>query len=48
MCEALHHKVIDLKRIRIMNIELGKLPISEYREIEGKELDELLRSLQLR
>jgi 23S rRNA pseudouridine2604 synthase len=48
MCEALHHKVIDLKRIRIMNIELGKLPISEYREITGKELDGLLKSLQLK
>jgi len=48
MCEALHHKVIDLKRIRIMNIELGKTPLGEYREITGKELDELLRSLQLR
>src|ERR1035437_2001549 len=25
MCEALHHQVTDLKRIRIMNIELGKI-----------------------
>lgn len=48
MTEALHHRVIDLKRIRIMNIELGKIPLGEYREITGKELDELLRSLQLR
>lgn len=48
MAEALHHKVIDLKRIRIMNVELGKIPLGEYREITGKELDELLRSLQLR
>jgi 23S rRNA pseudouridine2604 synthase len=48
MCEALHHKVIDLKRIRIMNVELGKTPLGEYREITDKELDELLRSLQLR
>lgn len=48
MAEALHHRVIDLKRIRIMNVELGKIPLGEYREITGKELDELLRSLQLR
>jgi 23S rRNA pseudouridine2604 synthase len=47
MCEALHHKVIDLKRIRIMNIELDKTPLGEYREITDKELDELLRALQL-
>lgn len=48
MSEALHHKVVDLKRIRIMNVELGKTPIGEYREITGKELDELLKSLQLK
>jgi pseudouridine synthase len=47
MCEALHHKVIDLKRIRIMNIELDKIPLGAFREIKGKELDELLKSLQL-
>jgi len=48
MCEALHHKVIDLKRIRIMNIELGKTPLNAYREIKGAELDAFLHSLQLR
>lgn len=48
MCEALHHKVIDLKRIRIMNIELGKLNEGEYREIKGPELDTLLKSLKLK
>ena len=48
MCEALHHKVIDLKRIRVMNIELGKLNEGEYREIKGSELDTLLKSLQLK
>lgn len=48
MCEALHHKVIDLKRIRIMNIELKNLNEGEYREIKGGELDILLKSLNLR
>lgn len=48
MCEALHHKVIDLKRIRIMNIELKKLNEGEYREIKGEELDTLLKSLKLK
>lgn len=47
MCEALHHKVIDLKRIRIMNIELGKLKNGEYREIKGEELSVFLKSLNL-
>jgi pseudouridine synthase len=47
MCEALHHKVIDLKRIRIMNIKLDKIPLGGYREIKGEKLDILLKSLQL-
>ncbi len=48
MCEALHHKVIDLRRVRIMNIELDKIPLGEYREIKGSELDTLLKLLQLK
>lgn len=47
MCEALHHKVVDLKRIRIMNVELGKIAYGEFREIKGEELDTLLKSLNL-
>lgn len=48
MCEALHHKVIDLKRIRIMNIELDKIKEGEYRIIEGEELNKFLKSLKLK
>jgi 23S rRNA pseudouridine2604 synthase len=47
MCEALHHTVIDLKRIRVMNVELEKTPLGEFREIKGDELHILLKSLQL-
>jgi 23S rRNA pseudouridine2604 synthase len=47
MSEALHHKVINLKRIRVMNIKLGKTPIGEFREIKGEELNTLLKSLRL-
>jgi 23S rRNA pseudouridine2604 synthase len=47
MSEALHHTVTDLKRVRIMNIELGKIPLGGFEEIKGKELDELLKSLNL-
>lgn len=47
MCEALHHNVIDLKRIRILNINLEKIPLGEFREIKGKELNELLELLNL-
>jgi 23S rRNA pseudouridine2604 synthase len=48
MCEALHHEVVDLKRIRIMNIELGKIPFGSFREIKGEELNEFLKSLNLK
>lgn len=47
MAEALHHEVINLKRIRIMNIELGKLPFGAFEEIKGKDKEQLLQSLQL-
>lgn len=38
MAEALHHKVIDLKRIRVMNINIGNIKEGEYRPILGLEL----------
>jgi 23S rRNA pseudouridine2604 synthase len=47
MTEALYHEVIDLKRIRVMNIELGKILPGEYREIKGAELNEFLKSFGL-
>jgi len=47
MCEALHHNVINLKRIRIMNIELDKILFGEYREIKSEELNIFLKSLNL-
>ena len=34
-----------LKRIRIMNIELGNLPIGSYREATKEELDELKKQI---
>ena len=47
MCEALHHNVINLMRIRILNIKLDKIPLGDFREIKGKELEELLKLLNL-
>lgn len=41
MCDELSYKVIDLKRIRILNIKLGNLKLGEYREIKGNELSKL-------
>lgn len=45
MCANLFNDVADLKRIRIMNIQLGSLPEGSFRPIEGEELDEFLRNL---
>lgn len=45
MCEALDYRVRWLKRVRIMNINLGDLPEGEYREITGEELKQLEQML---
>ena len=41
MCKTLGYEVTHLKRIRIMNVELGKLLPGKYRELTGEELEEL-------
>ncbi|WP_022760120.1 pseudouridine synthase [Butyrivibrio sp. AD3002] len=38
MCNAFGYGVVRLKRVRILNIELGELGYSEHRMIEGDEL----------
>ncbi|WP_434311530.1 pseudouridine synthase [Hominifimenecus sp. rT4P-3] len=45
MCEALGCRVVELKRLRVMNITLGDLKPGEYRKIEGPEKDELFALL---
>ena len=47
MCVALFNQVKDLKRTKIMNIELGKLPSGSHRAIIGEELNMFLRNLGL-
>lgn len=47
MCAYLGYEVRSLKRIRIMNIELGSLPAGSYREVTVAEQDELYRGLRL-
>lgn len=39
MCSALFQDIVDLKRIKIMNIKLDKLKPNQFREIKGKELE---------
>lgn len=43
MCKENGYEVTHLKRIRIMNVELGTLAVGKYRELSGKELEELYR-----
>jgi 23S rRNA pseudouridine2604 synthase len=45
MCEYLDYRVVKLKRIRIMNIELN-VGIGKYRDLTKKELSELNRLLE--
>lgn len=47
MCSNLFQEVSELKRIRIMNIELGKLSPNSYRTIEGGELEIFLKALKM-
>ena len=46
MCEALGYEVIKLKRTRIMNIRLDKLPSGEWRFLSDEELATLNKLLE--
>ena len=46
MCGELGYNVQKLKRIRIMNIELGNLPVGQYRKVTDSELKELMRKIR--
>ncbi len=41
MCEYFGFSVVKLKRIRVINIDLGDLPVGKYRELTENELAEL-------
>ncbi|RHW40342.1 23S rRNA pseudouridine(2604) synthase RluF [Neobacillus notoginsengisoli] len=45
MCEALGYEVYRLQRIRIMNIELGNLPVGQWRDLTKKEKARLFADL---
>lgn len=47
MCGELGYRVMTLKRIRIMNIHLGKLNTGDYRKVTPKEWEELEWQLEL-
>lgn len=46
MCDTLGYKVVRLKRIRVMNIELGKLKVGTYRKVSPMEKKILLSYLK--
>ena len=47
MIVALFNEVTSLRRVSIMNIKIGSLATGAYRKIEGEELQEFLKSLDL-
>ena len=46
MCAYFGYEVKKLKRVRIMNLTLGNLPVGKYREVTGKELEDLLKLME--
>ena len=46
MCENLGYRVLTLKRVRIMNIELNKLAIGNWRHLTYKEVQQLDKLLK--
>ena len=48
MCKELGNEVASLKRVRIMNIELGNLPYGKWRQVSGSELETLYESVGMK
>jgi 23S rRNA pseudouridine2604 synthase len=46
MCEVFGYDVISLKRVRIMNIQLGNLAVGKWRYLSEPETNELMQMLQ--
>lgn len=46
MCEFLGYRVMTLKRIRIMHIHLGDLPVGQWRPLTHPELTELMADIR--
>lgn len=48
MVSAIKNVVVELERVRILNVRLDNLSSGEYRPIEGNELERFLKKLGLR
>lgn len=46
MCSHFGYNVVKLKRIRIMNIELGNLPLGKWRNLTKEEISNLLNTIK--
>jgi 23S rRNA pseudouridine2604 synthase len=46
MCTYLSYEVMNLKRVRIMNVELGNLKTGEYRSFTDQEINTLKKDIQ--
>lgn len=46
MCEYFGYRVISLKRVRIMNISLGRLKTGDYRNVTEKEMETMVSAIR--
>lgn len=46
MCEVFGYNVIQLKRIRIMHIQLGNIAVGKWRYLSEPEMNELLKMIE--
>ena len=47
MCEALGYRVVNLIRLRVVNLELGDLPEGKWREASDEEISALWEALRI-
>jgi 23S rRNA pseudouridine2604 synthase len=47
MCEYLDYRVVSLRRVRIMNIRLGRLKTGDFRNVTKGEIDEMNQRIDL-
>ena len=45
MCEHFGYRVVNLKRVRIINLELGNLQSGKWRKLTSKELKKLFKTI---
>lgn len=48
MCQMLGYNTVDLKRVRVLNVEIGTVMPGQYRKIEGTEREEFLKKMGIK